>query len=94
MVTGEDDLREVIPFPKTQTASELLFNAPSKVEMLQLDNLHSCVTKWDRALRRNHGYFTTEIKPQHTAAPSSRNPQVCAFTLVMAVKIPLSGGLA
>ena len=35
-----DYLREVIAFPKTQTATDLLFEAPSPVEQSQLDDLH------------------------------------------------------
>ena len=31
LLAGEENLREVIAFPKTQTASDLLFNAPSEV---------------------------------------------------------------
>ena len=45
LLAGEDNLREVIAFPKTQTASDLLFNAPSEVEQGQLDELHLRVTE-------------------------------------------------
>ena len=45
LLAGEDNLREVIAFPKTQTASDLLFNAPSAVEQTQLDELHLRVTE-------------------------------------------------
>ena len=45
LLAGEDNLREVIAFPKTQTASDLLFNAPSEVEQAQLDELHLRVTE-------------------------------------------------
>ena len=40
LLAGEDNLREVIAFPKTQTATDLLFDAPSPVEQSQLDDLH------------------------------------------------------
>ena len=40
LLAGEDNLREVIAFPKTQTATDLLFEAPSPVEQSQLDDLH------------------------------------------------------
>ena len=45
LLAGEDNLREVIAFPKTQTASDLLFNAPSAVDQSQLDDLHLRVTE-------------------------------------------------
>ena len=45
LLAGEDNLREVIAFPKTQTASDLLFNAPSEVEQSQLAELHLRVTE-------------------------------------------------
>ena len=45
VLAGEDNLREVIAFPKTQTAADLLFNAPSTVEQAQLDELHLRVTE-------------------------------------------------
>mgnify|MGYP001167742302 CR=1 FL=1 len=40
LLAGEDNLREVIAFPKTQGATDLLFEAPSSVEQNQLDDLH------------------------------------------------------
>jgi len=40
LLAGEDNLREVIAFPKTQGATDLLFEAPSPVEQSQLDDLH------------------------------------------------------
>ena len=45
LLAGEENLREVIAFPKTQTASDLLFNAPSEVAQAQLDDLHLRVTE-------------------------------------------------
>ncbi len=45
LLADEENLREVIAFPKTQTASDLLFNAPSAVEQEQLDELHLRVTE-------------------------------------------------
>ena len=45
LLAGEDNLREVMAFPKTQTASDLLFNAPSEVDQSQLDDLHLRVTE-------------------------------------------------
>lgn len=40
LLAGEDNLREVIAFPKTQGATDLLFEAPSSVSQNQLDDLH------------------------------------------------------
>ncbi len=40
MLVGEDAIREVIAFPKTQSAVDPLFEAPSKIEDQQLEDLH------------------------------------------------------
>ena len=40
LLADEDNIREVIAFPKTQTAMDLLMNAPSLVEDKQLQELH------------------------------------------------------
>ncbi len=40
LLADEDNIREVIAFPKTQTALDLLMNAPSPVEEKQLQELH------------------------------------------------------
>ena len=40
ILSGEDNIREVIPFPKTQSATCLLTNAPSPVPEAQLKELH------------------------------------------------------
>jgi len=40
LMTGCDSIREVIPFPKTQSASCLLTAAPSKASFAQLQELH------------------------------------------------------
>ena len=39
-LAGESAIREVIAFPKTQTATDPLFEAPSTIENEQLDELH------------------------------------------------------
>ncbi|MFC1925853.1 amino acid--tRNA ligase-related protein, partial [Chloroflexota bacterium] len=39
LLAGERSIREVIPFPKTQSASDLLFEAPSEVTVEQLREL-------------------------------------------------------
>lgn len=40
LFTGTDNIRDVIAFPKTQTASCLMTNAPSPVDPKQLEELH------------------------------------------------------
>jgi len=40
LLAGEYSIREVIPFPKNQSASDLLFDAPSEVSEEQLTDLH------------------------------------------------------
>ena len=40
VLTGEENIREVIAFPKTQSAQDLLFQAPSPVSAEQLKELH------------------------------------------------------
>ncbi len=40
VLTGEENIREVMAFPKNQSAMDLTFNAPSPVTEEQLDELH------------------------------------------------------
>jgi len=40
LLADEDSIREVIAFPKTQSAIDLLMNAPSPVDEKQLQELH------------------------------------------------------
>jgi len=40
LLAGEETIREVIPFPKNQSAMDLTFNAPSPVTEEQLAELH------------------------------------------------------
>jgi aspartyl-tRNA synthetase len=40
MLADEDSIREVIPFPKNQTAQDLMMGAPTPVQAEQLEDLH------------------------------------------------------
>ena len=40
LLTGTDNIRDVIPFPKTQKGQCLLTGAPSEVDQKQLDELN------------------------------------------------------
>ncbi|HET9959803.1 MAG TPA: amino acid--tRNA ligase-related protein, partial [Polyangiaceae bacterium] len=40
LISGEPNLREVVPFPKNQQARDLMSNAPSEVLPKQLEELH------------------------------------------------------
>ena len=40
LLAGRSNLRDVIAFPKTASATDLLTEAPSAVETAQLDDLH------------------------------------------------------
>jgi aspartyl-tRNA synthetase len=40
MLTGTDNIRDVIAFPKTQSMQDLLMDAPSPVDRKQLEELH------------------------------------------------------
>ncbi|HEY2492767.1 MAG TPA: aspartate--tRNA ligase [Paenibacillus sp.] len=45
LLTGRTNLRETIAFPKTASATDLLMNAPSEVENVQLEQLHIKLAK-------------------------------------------------
>src|SRR6266540_2850762 len=45
VLTGQPDIREVIAFPKTKSASETLTGAPTTVSEQQLNELHIAVTE-------------------------------------------------
>ena len=44
VLTGKDNIRDVIAFPKTQSGFDPLFEAPAYVEPGQLDDLSIAVT--------------------------------------------------
>ena len=45
VLTGQDDIREVIAFPKTKSATDPLTGAPAEVTAEQLSELHIAVTE-------------------------------------------------
>ena len=45
LLANENNIRETIAFPKTQSGTDLLFNAPSKVSTTQLDELKIQITR-------------------------------------------------
>jgi aspartyl-tRNA synthetase len=40
LLTGEENIREVITFPMNKSAQDLMMDAPSPVEQIQLDTVH------------------------------------------------------
>jgi aspartyl-tRNA synthetase len=40
VLIGTDNIRDVVPFPKTQSHQDLMLGAPSRVDQAQLDELH------------------------------------------------------
>ena len=45
LLSGEDSIREVIPFPMNKNAQDLMMGAPSVVEQKQLDELNIAITR-------------------------------------------------
>ena len=40
LITGEDSIREIIPFPMNKNAMDVMMNAPAFVDQKQLDDVH------------------------------------------------------
>ena len=47
LITGEDSIKEIIPFPMNKSAMDVMMNAPAAVEQKQLDDVHILIKKED-----------------------------------------------
>ena len=45
ILAGTDNIRDVVAFPKTASASDLMSEAPSSVDQKQLEELHLTITE-------------------------------------------------
>ena len=45
LLTDTDNIRDVVAFPKTASASDLMSEAPSSVDQKQLEELHLTITE-------------------------------------------------
>jgi aspartyl-tRNA synthetase len=45
LLAGSETIREVIPFPMTKNAQDIMMGAPGIVEQKQLDELHIAIVK-------------------------------------------------
>jgi aspartyl-tRNA synthetase len=60
LLTGTDNIRDVIAFPKTQSGQCLLTDAPSEVDQKQLDELNLRTQKHLRAIEQSEGLLKEE----------------------------------
>ncbi|MBQ0079675.1 MAG: aspartate--tRNA ligase [Eubacterium sp.] len=47
LLSGEETIREIIPFPMNKNAQDIMMGAPSTVEQKQLDEIHIAIVKED-----------------------------------------------
>ena len=47
LLSGEESIREIIPFPMNKNAQDLMMGAPSTVEQSQLDELNIAITRME-----------------------------------------------
>lgn len=62
LLTGRTNLRETIAFPKTASATDLLCDAPSEVELSQLEQLHIRTVLKPKPVAAAAGSETAETK--------------------------------
>ena len=43
LLTGEESIREIIPFPMNKQAQDIMMGAPAEVDKKQLDEVHICI---------------------------------------------------
>ena len=43
LLTGEESIREIIPFPMNKQAQDIMMGAPATVEQKQLDDIHIAI---------------------------------------------------
>lgn len=48
LITGEDSIREIIPFPMNKNAMDVMMNAPAVVDQKQLDDVHIQIKAEDK----------------------------------------------
>ncbi|MCM1174125.1 MAG: aspartate--tRNA ligase [Blautia sp.] len=53
LITGEESIREIIPFPMNKSAMDVMMNAPAAVEQKQLDEVHIGLKAQDGAASRS-----------------------------------------
>jgi len=54
-IARTDNIRDVVPFPKTQSHQDLMLGAPSAVDPAQLEELHIQLAPPEQGPPRNHG---------------------------------------